>query len=236
MRRIVGAIRKAVEEFNLIEDGDRIAVGVSGGKDSLTLLYGLKIFQRFSPVKYELEAITLTLGFEGFDLSKVKEFVKEIDVPYTIKETQIGKIIFDIRKEKNPCSLCARMRRGALHDLMNEKGLNKLALGHHADDAIETLFLSMFYEGRINTFSPKTYMSRKDITVIRPFVYVTEHQIKGAVKRHNLPVVESPCPANRNTKREYIKQFMKSVYKDIPQARDRLITAIKNKEQLNLWF
>ncbi|WP_069650390.1 tRNA 2-thiocytidine biosynthesis TtcA family protein [Caloranaerobacter ferrireducens] len=236
MRRIVGAIRKAVEEFNLIEDGDRIAVGVSGGKDSLTLLYGLKIFQRFSPVKYELEAITLTLGFEDFDLSKVKEFVKEIDVPYTIKETQIGKIIFDIRKEKNPCSLCARMRRGALHDLMKEKGLNKLALGHHADDAIETLFLSMFYEGRINTFSPKTYMSRKDITVIRPMIYVTEHQIKGAVKKHNLPTVESPCPANRNTKREYVKHLMKNVYKDIPQARDRLITAIKNKEQLNLWF
>ncbi|WP_427338007.1 tRNA 2-thiocytidine biosynthesis TtcA family protein [Caloranaerobacter sp. DY30410] len=236
MRRIVGAIRKAVEEFNLIEDGDRIAVGVSGGKDSLTLLYGLKIFQRFSPVKYELEAITLTLGFEGFDLSEVKKFVEEINVPYTIKETQIGKIIFDIRKEKNPCSLCARMRRGALHDLMKEKGLNKLALGHHADDAIETLFLSMFYEGRINTFSPKTYMSRKDITVIRPLIYVTEHQIKGAVKRHNLPTVESPCPANRNTKREYIKQLMKNVYKDIPKARDRLITAIKNKEQLNLWF
>lgn len=236
MKRILGCIRKATNDFQLIQDGDKIAVGVSGGKDSITLLYGLKLFQRFSPVKYEIEALTLTLGFDDFDLTETKRFCEEHEIPYTIKETEIGKIIFDYRKEKNPCSLCAKMRRGALHDLAKERGCNKIALGHHADDAIETLFLSMFYEGRICTFQPKSYLSRKDLYLIRPMVYVTEHQVKGAVNRHNLPVVESPCPANKKTKREYMKNLLKDIYKDIPLARDRLLTALRNKEQLNLWF
>jgi tRNA(Ile)-lysidine synthase TilS/MesJ len=236
MKYILGAIRKAVENFNLIEDGDRIAVGISGGKDSMVLLYGLKLFQNFSPVKYDLEAVTLSLGFDNFDLSPVKEFCSKLDIPYTVKETQIAKIVFDIRKEKNPCSLCAKMRRGALHDVVKELNCNKIALGHHADDAIETLFLSMFYEGRICTFSPKSYLSRKDLYLIRPMVYVTEHQVKGAIKRHNIPVVESPCPADKNTKREEMKQLLKGIYRQIPRSKDRLLTAIQNKEQLNLWF
>lgn len=236
MKRILGAVRKAIEEFNMIEDGDRVAVGVSGGKDSMTLLYALKLFQRFSPVKYELEALTLTLGFEDLDLTPVKEFCKKIDVEYTIMETKIGKIVFDVREEKNPCSLCAKMRRGALHNLMKERNLNKLALGHHRDDAIETFFLSMFYEGRISTFTPKTYMSRKDIHVIRPMIYAKEAQVIGAMKRHDIPVVKSPCPMDKNTKREEMKTLLKQIYKEIPGADDRVMTAIKNKDQLSLWF
>lgn len=236
MKRILGSIRRAVEEYNLIEDGDKVAVGVSGGKDSMALLYALKLFQRFSPVKYDLEALTLTLGFDGFDLTPVKEFCAKIDVPYTIKETKIGKIVFDVREEKNPCSLCAKMRRGALHNLMKEKGCNVLALGHHADDAIETLFMSMFYEGRINTFSPKTHLSRKDIYAIRPMIYVEEREIIGAIRKHGLPIVESPCPANKQTKREEIKTLMRQIYKEIPGSKDRIITSMKNEEQVNLWF
>lgn len=236
MKRVLGAIRKAVEEYNLIEEGDRVAVGVSGGKDSMILLHALKLFQRFSPVKYDLEAITVSLGFKDFDLNPIKEFCKTIDVPYTIKETQIAEIIFDVRKEKNPCSLCAKMRRGVLHNSMKERELNVLALGHHSDDAIETLFISMFYSGRLATFSPKTYLSRKNIYAIRPMIYVTEAQIIGAMRKHNIPIVESPCPMDKNTKREEVKQLMKKIYKDIPNARDRIITSIKNKDQLNLWF
>ncbi|RKD32315.1 tRNA 2-thiocytidine biosynthesis TtcA family protein [Thermohalobacter berrensis] len=236
MKKILGAIRKAVQDYDLIQDGDRIAVGVSGGKDSTTLLYGLKLFQRFSPVKYELEAVTIALGFEDFDLTPIKEFCKKIDVPYTVKDTYIAQVVFDIRKEKNPCSLCARMRRGAIHDLIKERGCNKLALGHHADDAIETLFMSMLYEGRVCTFLPQTYMSRKDIHVIRPMVYAEEREIIGAVRRNNIPTVKSPCPMDKNSKREYMKQLLRDIYKDIPGARDRLLTAIQNKDQFRLWF
>ncbi|EOC99291.1 tRNA 2-thiocytidine(32) synthetase TtcA [Caldisalinibacter kiritimatiensis] len=236
MKQILGAIRKAVEDFNLINDGDKIAVGVSGGKDSVTLLYGLKLFQHFSPVKYELEAISLTLGFDDFDLTPIKEFCSKIEVPYTIKETQIAKVVFDVRKEKNPCSLCAKMRRGALYEAVKERGCNKVALGHHADDAIETLFLSMLYSGRIKTFKPKSYLSRTDLHLIRPMVYIKEHQIIGAAKRHDIPTVKSPCPADKNTKREEMKQLLKTIYKEIPTSKDKILTAIQNKDQLGLWF
>lgn len=236
MKKTLGAIRKAVKEYDLINDGDKVAVGVSGGKDSMALLYGLRLFQHFSPVKYDLQAFTLTLGFDNFDLAPIKEFCKKIDVAYQIKETEIGKIVFDIRKEKNPCSLCAKMRRGALHDLIIENGCNVLALGHHADDAIETLFLSMLYSGRISTFLPKTYLSRKDIHVIRPMIYLPEYEIKNAIIRHNIPTVKSPCPADKNTKREEMKELMKHINKLVPDARDKIITSMKNKEQFNLWF
>lgn len=236
MKRILGCIRKAVQDFDMIEDGARVAVGISGGKDSMTLLYALKLFQRFSPVKYELEALTIALGFEDFDLGPVEDFCKKIDVPYTVRETKIAQIVFEAREEKNPCSLCANMRRGALHNLMNERGLTTLALGHHSDDAIETLFLNIFYAGGISTFSPKSYMSRKKIHVVRPMIYVTEGEIIGAVNRHNIPVVESPCPMDKNTKREEMKNRLKDIYRDIPGARDRIMTALKNKDQINLWF
>lgn len=235
MKRILGAMRKAIEEYKLIEDGDKIGVGLSGGKDSMLLLYGLKLFQGFSPYKFDLEAFTIDMGFEGFDLSPVEEFCTKIDVPYTIIKTHIGKVVFDLRNEKNPCSLCAKMRRGALHNAIKEKNCNKVALGHHSDDVIETLFISMFYEGRINTFLPKTYLSRKDIHAIRPMIYLTEHQVIGAIEKYKIPVIKSPCPMDKKTKREEIKLMLKDIYKEIPEARERIMTAIRNKDQVKLW-
>lgn len=235
VKKILGCLRKAVEDFNMIEDGDRIAVGVSGGKDSLILLKALKLYQYMSPVKYELEAITLDMGFEGADWSGVKDFCKELGVNYTIKETKIATIVFDIRKEKNPCSLCAKLRRGALHNTALELGCKKVALGHHREDVIETLFLSLFYEGRFNTFSPVTYLDRKDITLIRPLVYVPEPEIKRAVKRHNIPVVFNPCPANGETKRQYIKNLLLDISKDVPNVQEQILGALKKTHVRKLW-
>jgi len=235
MKKVLGCLRRAVEDFNMIQEGDRIAVGVSGGKDSLTLLKALRLYQYFSPVSYELEAITLTMGFDGFDLTKIREFCEELGVRYTVRETLIGKIVFDVRHEKNPCSLCAKLRRGALHNTAKELGCNKVALGHHRDDVIETLFLSLFFEGRFNTFSPVTYLDRKDITLIRPLVYATEADIKGAVKRHQIPVVENPCPANGCTERAHMKRIISSIASEIPNVKDQILTALKNRNNRNLW-
>lgn len=236
MKEILGAMRNAIKDFNMIQDGDKIVVGISGGKDSMALLYALSLFRRFSPAKYELTAVTLSMGFDNFDVTPINEFCEKIDVPYKVINTEIAKIVFDIRKESNPCALCAKMRRGALHDEVLNLGYNKIALGHHADDAIETMFLSMFYEGRINTFKPVTHLSRKNIYNIRPLVYVKESQISGAVRRHNIPVLESPCPMDKNTKREEIKQILKDIYKIIPPGRERLLKAISNKDSFNLWW
>lgn len=235
MKKILGCLRKAVEDFNMIQEGDRIAVGVSGGKDSLILLKALKLYQYFSPVKYELEAITLTMGFDDFDLTGVQEFCKELEIPYTIRATEIGTIVFDIRKEKNPCSLCAKMKRGALHDLALERGCRKIALGHHREDVIETIFLSLFYEGRFHTFSPVTYLDRKGITLIRPLVYAPEAEIIGAARRHKVPVVKSPCPMDGYSKRQYMKDLIKNIAKDIPNVQERILSALKNKDNRNLW-
>jgi len=235
LKRILGCLRRAVHDFNMIQDGDSIAVGLSGGKDSLTLLYALKLYQRFSPQKYDLKAVTLTLGLPGFDVSPLLDFCSKIGVDYTVEDTYIGKLIFEIRQEKNPCSLCANMRRGALHNTAIELGCNKVALGHHKNDAIETLLLSMFYEGRISTFSPVTYLDRKKITLIRPMIYINEYEIKSAVKKYKLPVVTNPCPANGNTKREYIKQLIRQLAKDNREIENNIFHSILNKEQLNLW-
>ena len=236
MKQILGAMRKAINDFDMIQDGDKIVVGISGGKDSMALLYALKLFQRFSPVQYDLYAVTLSMGFDNFDVTPISDFCNKIEVPYKVVETEIAKIVFDIRKETNPCSLCAKMRRGALHDVVKELGFNKIALGHHADDAIETMFLSMLYEGRITTFKPVTHLDRKDIYNIRPLVYVKEKQVISAVQKHNIPVVKSPCPMDKNTKREEVKQMLNEIYKTIPEGRDRLLKAINNKDNFGLWW
>lgn len=235
MKKVLGCIKKAVADYQMIQEGDVVGVGLSGGKDSTTLLYALKLYQNFSPVKFELKALTLTLGFAGFDLTPMKELCEKINVPYTIVNTNIGKIIFEERKEKNPCSMCAKMRRGRLHTLCKEEGINKLALGHHADDAVETLFLSMFYESRISTFKPVTYLDRKDLTVIRPMIYASEDDIIQGSRRHNLPFIQSPCPANGKTQRDYMRNLLEQINQHIPQARDRVIKALQNKEQLKIW-
>ena len=236
MKKILGPLRRAVEKYEMIRPGDRIPVGLSGGKDSTALLVAMKRFQYFSPVPFELEGITLDMGFGGMDFEPLVQLCAELDIPYTIKKTQIGPIVFEARQEKNPCALCARMKRGALHDLAIERGCRKIALGHHADDAIETFFLSLFYEGRINTFSPVTYLDRKDITLIRPLIFVKEKDIIYNPEIKELPVIKSTCPADGHTKREDMKDMMKELRKTIPELDDRILKAIQNKEQFHLWF
>lgn len=229
MQRILGFMRKAIEEYNLIEDNDRIAVGVSGGKDSVVLLKGLCLLRRFIGIKYDVVAITLDPQFNGKpqNYTKIRELCDELQIEYVIKRTQIGEIVFDARKEKHPCSLCARMRRGALHDAAIEAKCNKIALGHHFDDAVETFIMNLFVEGRIGCFSPKSYLSRKQITMIRPLLFATEKDIKSAVNRCDIPIVKSVCPADGVTKRQEIKEFLAERERLDHGFKDRLFGAMR---------
>lgn len=233
MQKLLSKMRQAVNDFNLIEDGDKIAVGLSGGKDSLTLLHLLNLYKKFSPQKFELIAITLNPG--DVDNSPLHKLCKELDVPFYEIQTDIQKVVFDIRKEKNPCSLCAKLRRGALNSNAQQLGCNKVALGHHKDDAIETLMLSISYEGRINCFSPKSYMDKENITLIRPMVYITENSIKNVVKKYNFPVIHNPCPADKKTKREDMKNLIYELDHRIPGFKDNLFGSLTNSEQFFIW-
>lgn len=227
MKKVVSLIRRAVEDYNMICEGDRIAVGVSGGKDSLVLLCALAELSKYYPKKFEVVALTLDLGYNA-DYSGIQKLCDKLGVEYKIKYTNFKEIIFDIRKESNPCSLCAKMRRGALNDMALENGCKKVALGHHNDDVLETFFLSLIYEGRINCFSPSTYLDRTDITQIRPMIYVRERDVRGVVRNHDIPVVENPCPANGVTKREYMKNLIRQIEKETtPGLRKRLFHAIQ---------
>lgn len=234
MQRLLSYVRRAVDDYAMIEDGDRVAVGISGGKDSLTMLMALKGLQRFYPNRFELEAISVSLGFTGMDFSPVKRFCDDLGVNYTVVETDIGEIIFDARKEKNPCALCAKMRKGALNDMVEKLGCNKIALGHNRDDVAETLLMSLFYEGRIHCFSPKTYLSRKNISSIRPMMYVPEKEVIGFARQNNLPVVKNKCKADGNTKRELIKNFIKEQSKVFPNFEENIFGAIR-RSQLEGW-
>ncbi|MEG2428884.1 MAG: tRNA 2-thiocytidine biosynthesis TtcA family protein, partial [Oscillospiraceae bacterium] len=207
MQKLLGYLRKAIQEFDLIQDGDRIAVGVSGGKDSVALLVGLHMLRRFIGIDYEIVALTLDPQFnkKETDYSQIQKLCDSLGIFYDIRRTHIGEIIFDIRKEEHPCSLCARMRRGALHDAAKENNCNKLALGHHYNDVVETFMMNLFSEGRLGCFSPKSYLSRKDITLIRPMVFAPEKDIISSVKRANLPIVKSICPADGVTNRQRMK-------------------------------
>lgn len=235
MKDILGCIRRADADFGMIQPGDAVAVGVSGGKDSLLLLYAMALYRKFCPHPFKLEALTLTMGLEPFDLSGVRALCERLEVPYVVRETQIGRVVFEERKEKNPCSLCAKMRRGALNELCVERGVNKLALGHHRDDALETLLLSLIYEGRIHTFQPVTYLSRTGITQIRPLLYVPEKQIIHYARTLNLPVVPSPCPANGYTKRQDMKELLDALCRRFPNAREQMLAALRNPAQYGLW-
>ena len=226
MKRLLSFVRRSVDDYNLIEEGDRIAVGVSGGKDSLALLSALAEMRRFYPKLYEVVAITVDMGFEGMDYSPIEEFCREKNVEYVIEKTEIAKIIFDVRKEPNPCSLCAKMRRGSLHAAAQNAGCNKVALGHHYDDAVETFMMNLFFEGRLGCFSPKSYLSNRKITLIRPMLYVQEMDIIGLQKRFEMPVVRSKCPADGNTKRQYIKETIRNLEKENPGLKDRLFGAV----------
>ena len=235
MKEILGCIRRADQDFGMIKAGDKVAVGVSGGKGSLLLLYAMALYRKFCPNPFELEALTLTMGMEPFDVSGIRELCERLEVPYIVRETEIGKVIFEERKEKNPCSLCSKMRRGALNELCVERGVNKLALGHHRDDAEETLLMSLFYEGRFHTFQPVTYLSRTGITQIRPMLYISEKNIIHQARVLNLPVVKSPCPADGYTKRQDMKELLDYICRKIPNARDQMLSALRNKEQYGLW-
>ncbi|MEE1013580.1 MAG: ATP-binding protein [Clostridia bacterium] len=227
MKRILSRVRRAVDDYGMIQEGDRIAVGVSGGKDSLTLLCVLAALRRFYPNRFALTAVSLHMGYDGMSFDKVKELCKELEIPYVVKDTDIAEVIFDVRQEKNPCSLCAKMRRGGVNDLAVELGCNKVALGHHNEDVLETFFLSLFFEGRLNCFSPVTYLSRRDIHVIRPMIYVPEGEIKGFARRQNLPIVHNPCPMDGVSKRQDMKEFIAGKVKEDKFFKTKIMHAIQ---------
>ena len=221
LQRLLSYTRKAVDEYSMIQEGDHIAVGISGGKDSLTLLYALHGLKRFYPNKFSLSAVTVDLGFEDFDLTPIQELCQELDIPYQIVRSDIN-----VRKESNPCSLCAKMHKGALNQAVKEMGCNKVAYAHHKDDIIETMLLSLIFEGRFHSFSPRTYLDRMDLTVIRPLMYVDEMDVIGFKNKYNLPVVKSKCPVDGYTKRQYAKELLKQLNTEHPGARERMFHAI----------
>ena len=228
LQRLLSLTRQAVDTYGLIEDNDKIAVGISGGKDSLALLYALNSLKGFYPKKFEICGITVDLGFDDFDLSPIKALCDRLSVPYKVIPTDIGRIIFQERRESNPCSLCAKLRKGALNKAAMELGCNKVAYGHHRNDMVETMLLSLIYEGRFYSFSPRTYLDRTNLTLIRPLMYVDEADLIGFCNRYQVPVRKNPCPADGVTKREYIKKITKTLEKDNPGVRQRMFHAIIN--------
>lgn len=234
LQRLMSLTRKAVDDYRMIEEGDKIAVGISGGKDSLALLYALAGLRRFYPKKFTLEAITVDLGFDGFDLSEIRSLCEKLEVPYTVVKTDISEIIFKTREETNPCSLCAKMRKGAFNEEAKRLGCNKSAYAHHKDDVIETMLMSMIYEGRYYTFAPITYLDRMNITLIRPFLYVNEADIVGFKNLYELPVKKNPCPVDGYTKREYAKQLIRQINEESPGVKERLFHAVTD-EPLPAW-
>ena len=228
LQRVLSEVRKAVDDYRMTAEGDKIAVGISGGKDSLTLLYALSSLRRFYPHPFELVAVTVDLGFANLDLSEIKKLCEKLEVPYTVVKTQIGQIVFEQRQENNPCALCAKMRKGALNEAMKQLGCNKIAYAHHMDDVVETMMLSLLYEGRFHTFSPVTYLDDTGLTVIRPLIYMKEADVIGFVRKYEVPVVKSPCPADGHTKREYVKQLLKQLNTENPGVKQRMFTAIQN--------
>lgn len=228
LQRVLSEVRKAVDDYHMIAEGDKIAVGISGGKDSLTLLYALSSLRRFYPHPFDLVAVTVDLGFANLDLSEIKKLCEKLEVPYTVVKTQIGQIVFEQRQENNPCALCAKMRKGALNEAMKQLGCNKIAYAHHMDDVVETMMLSLLYEGRFHTFSPVTYLDDTGLTVIRPLIYMKEADVIGFVRKYEVPVVKSPCPTDGHTKREYVKQLLKQLNTENPGVKQRMFTAIQN--------
>ena len=229
LQRLYSLTRQAIDDYQMISPGDHIAVGISGGKDSLTLLYALHGLRRFYPNAFSLSAITVDLGFEAdVDYTPIRELCERLFVPYTIISTEIGKILFDVRKESNPCALCSKMRKGALNQAARKIGCNKIAYAHHKDDLVETMLLSLIYEGRFYAFSPYTYLDRTELSVIRPLIYVDEADIIGFKNKYDLPVYKNPCPVDGHTKREYVKILTRRLEKENPGVKDRMFHAVLN--------
>ena len=234
MQRILSGLRKAIENYNMIEEGDKIAIGLSGGKDSITLVMALKALQRFYPKKFDIIAVSVNPGFDFFDSAFLQETCKNIGVEYVEAQSYIKDIVFDIRKEKNPCSLCAHLRRGILNSTAIEHGCNKIALGHNEDDVLETFFLNLLYAGNISTFAPVSYMDRSKITLIRPMIYLSEREIRKFIKRQNITVMPKSCPMDGVSKREYMKELIAKLVLDIPTVRANIMGAIK-RANINGW-
>ncbi len=226
MKRMLSFVRRAVDDYGMIDEGDRIAVGMSGGKDSTTLLIALAELRRFYPKKFDVVAVTVDMGFEGGDFSPIKSLCDSLGVEYIIERTQIAKIIFEVRRESNPCSLCAKMRRGSLHAAAVAAGCNKVALGHHYDDAVETFMLNLFFEGRLGCFSPKSYLSNRKITLIRPLLYATESDVSYFARRRAIPVVPSLCPEDRHTERENMKRLLSELERTNKGLKHRIFHAM----------
>ena len=235
LKTTLGCIRRADEDFGMIQPGDRVAVGVSGGKDSLLLLNALSLYRYVRHHDFTLQAVMLTSGKEKPDTSAIEALCRQLDVPIVIRHTEIYQILFEWRKEENPCALCAKMRRGMLCDMSKELGCNKLALGHHREDALETLMMSVIFEGRLHTFHPCTYMSRSDLTMIRPMVYLPEKHCIHMQKALNLPVLKNPCPADGHTKRQEMKELLASLARRYPNVQEMMLGALKNVRQYALW-
>ena len=227
MQKLLGLVRRCVDDYDMIRAGDKIAVGVSGGKDSLVLLVLLAGLKKFFNKPFELEAITIELGFEGMDFTPVRELCQQLDIPYTCVKTDIKEVVFDVRKEDNPWSLCAKMRRGALNDTIRSRGISKLALGHHFDDAVETFMLSLLFEGRISCFRPVTYLDRSGVTQIRPLIYAGEQKVSNVAAALQLPIVENPCPQDKSSKRREIKELLKTMSADYPDLKSKVFGAMQ---------
>lgn len=228
LQKLLSLTRQAIDTYGMIEENDKIAVGISGGKDSLTLLYALSHLRRFYSRKFDVVAVTVDLGFNNLALEEIREFCKKLDIEYHIIKTQIAEIVFQVREESNPCSLCAKMRKGALNDAVKELGCNKVAYAHHKDDLLESMMMSFLFEGRIHTFAPVTYLDRSKLTVIRPLLFLYEGDVKGFVKEYQLPVVKSPCPVDGSTKREDMKNLIKEINYKYPGSKTRMLHAIFN--------
>lgn len=227
-QKLFSYVRKSVEDYDMIQSGDKIAVGISGGKDSLTLLYALNGLRKFYPKKFDIVALTVDLGFSIQDFDKIQKYCDNMNVEYHVIKTEIADIVFHDRKETNPCSLCAKMRKGSLNEYAKKLGCNKIAYAHHKDDLIETMFLSLLYEGRFHCFSPVTYLDRMELTVIRPLMYAPEMDVIGFTNKYELPVAKSQCPVDGHTKREYVKQLIRQLNAENPGCKERFFHAIIN--------
>ncbi len=235
MKRVLGHLRRADEDFNMISENDRVAVGLSGGKDSMALLYALHLYRYFSRNSFTISAFTVDLGFSGFDTKLMADYCASLSVEHTLIKTNISRVVFDVRKESNPCALCSKLRKGALFNEIKKQGITKCAFAHHREDCLETLFLGMLYAGQLATFKPVTLLDRQGITLIRPLVYLPEKEIKAAVKKHSIPVCENPCPASGYTKRQEIKKLLALICASKPDAKDMMLTALKNSSRYSLW-
>ncbi len=227
LQKLLTYIRKAIDDYHMIDVNDKIAVGISGGKDSLTLLYGLRRLKDFYPIPFELSAITVDLGFEQYDTALLSQYVKQLNIPYYVEKTDIASIVFDHKKEANPCSLCSRLRKGAFNERAKAIGCNKIAYAHHKDDVLESFLMSLLYEGRIHTFSPITRLERSELELIRPLIYVREGEVASFAREQELPISKNPCPADGITKRQEAKELICSLKTTVPDVKERIFSAIK---------